>query len=114
MATSLIQSNGVETISPSITTTTGTLISVTASRRNGIVTMQIVAQNSSDIGNGGNVFTGKLSNYLPATNAFGAGYYVGVSLGLFINTSGNITIRNTGSTISKYNNVAPCVTYVEK
>lgn len=102
-----------KTITPSISASTGTLVAASGVQRGGMVMLSMTVKNSSTIANGGNLFTGTLSNYKPLANVMGAGYSGGIHFDLYITSAGAITVRNSGhSSLGANNNVVAVVTYI--
>lgn len=93
--------DGVFDITSSITNvTTGTKVSAKVAKFGAVVSFHLTFTNTSSVASGSNVFAAKLnaSKYRPLLDwATGGGYYGGASLNLAIDSSGNITVRNCGS-----------------
>lgn len=88
--------DSVTTISPTITASTGTLVSCTAFKFGKMVFMTIAVRKTSSTASGANIFTGTISEtaYRPKAIVTGASYYDAHAISAQINTSGGIVFRN--------------------
>ena len=107
----------VTTISPTITASTGTLVSCTAFKFGKMVFMTIAVRKTSSTASGANIFTGTISEtaYRPKAIVTGASYYDAHAISAQINTSGAIVFRNaspTAVTIGSSYSVAVSFTYM--
>lgn len=108
LLTKLCQSLIVETGTPTITTTTGTITSVSYAKFRHIVFLTIEYSNSSSVASGGDIFTGTLTNtnLRPTILATGIAYYANKAMVGTIKDTGVILIRNAASTSVAANSVA--------
>lgn len=109
--------DSVTTISPTITASTGTLVSCTAFKFGKMVFMTIAVRKTSSTASGANIFTGTISEtaYRPKAIVTGASYYDAHAISAQINTSGAIVFRNaspTAVTIGSSYSVAVSFTYM--
>lgn len=109
--------NEVTTIAPTITASTGTLVSCTAFKFGKMVFMTIAVRKTSSTASGANIFTGTLSEtaYRPKAIVTGASYYDAHAISAQINTSGAIVFRNASPsavTIGSSYSVAVSFTYM--
>ena len=109
--------DSVTTISPTITASTGTLVSYTAYQFGKVVFLTIAVRKTSSTASGANIFTGTLSTtaYRPKAIVTGASYYDAHAISAQINTSGAIVFRNaspTAVTIGSSYSVAVSFTYM--
>lgn len=90
----------LETPTPSITATKGTLVATQARRFGQVVQLWIQYRNTSSIAGGQNVFEGTLNTTAlrPTMSSSGAGYFGEHAMVGFLTTAGDITIRNASST----------------
>lgn len=107
----------VETITPSITVTTGTLVNSYTRRIGNVVQMCITVRNSASVASGGNFFAGTLNTVAlrPQVYTTGGSYYGGHAVSGSIGTAGAIVIRNASSTaftVSGDNTVSVSLTYI--
>ena len=100
-----------ETFEPSITASTGTLVSAEGAVRNGICTLMITVSKASTAP-ATNVFRGQLADHLPLLNAYGGGYYQGMPFGFNIDSTGLITVRNLSSNTLTEIDLVITVTYI--
>lgn len=104
--------SGVESWTPTITASTGTLNEAQGYKYGSVYTLRINVQNSSATANGSNVFQGTLSNHIPLITSTGAGFYGGIGAVISIANTGVVTVRNIGSSLGANNAVTVCVTYI--
>lgn len=90
----------LETPTPSITATKGTLVATQARRFGQVVQLWIQYRNTSSTAGGQNVFEGTLNTTAlrPTMSSSGAGYFGEHAMVGFLTTAGDITIRNASST----------------
>ena len=90
----------LETPTPSITATKGTLVAAQARRFGHVVQLWIQYRNTSSIAGGQNVFEGTLNTTAlrPVMSSSGTGYFGEHAMVGFLTTAGAITIRNAAST----------------
>ena len=108
---------GAVSISPTITASTGTLISRTAWQFGSVVFLTLVIRNTASVASGANIFVGSISEtvYRPKAVATGASYYDAHAINAQINTSGGIIVRNASPsavTIGSSYSVAISFTYM--
>lgn len=89
----------LETITPSITASKGTLVSAGARRFGQVVQLWIQYRNTSSTASGANIFEGTLNttDIRPAMSSSGVGYYGAHAMVGYITAAGAITIRNASS-----------------
>ena len=89
----------LETITPSITASKGTLVSAGARRFGQVVQLWIQYRNTSSTASGANIFEGTLNTtgIRPALSSSGVGYYGAHAMVGYITSAGAITIRNASS-----------------
>lgn len=108
---------GVETITPSITVTTGTLVSCSVRQFGNVVQMLLTVRNSASVAAGGNIFAGTLNTTAlrPLIYTTGGGYYGAHAVDGSVGTSGALVVRNASSsavTISGDNTASVSLTYI--
>jgi hypothetical protein len=104
-------------ISPTITASTGTLISRTAWQFGSVVFLTLVIRNTASVASGTNIFVGSISEtaYRPKAVVTGASYYDAHAINAQIDASGQIIVRNaspTAVTIGSSYSVAISFTYM--
>ena len=99
MLTGVQSTLSTETISPTITASTGTTVSTTGRQYGNIITLQLQFRNTSSTASGSNLYVGSISQaaYKPPINVTGATYYGSTPLIGMIDTTGAITIRNASA-----------------
>ena len=86
----------VETITPSITATTGTVTDISARKTGNVVQLSFWVFKSSTAA-GGTIFSGTLSAYKPCMRAASCGSYGQVICNAKLNADGSIVVENTSS-----------------
>ena len=85
----------VQTVTPTLTKTSGGSCTVTMRQYGKIVFVSVSATTSGTVSAGGNIYVGTLSNFpAPIFNTIGFAYYDGRAVAVQIQTGGNITVRN--------------------
>lgn len=93
--------NEVTTATPSITTSTGTLISANIARMGKMRSLNLAVKRSTVTSAGSNIYAGTINKASdrPATLVNAAGYYGSAAAILQISAAGNITVRVIGASI---------------
>lgn len=107
----------IETISPTITASTGTLVSRTGYKYGSVVFLTLVIRNTASVASGANILVGSIleTAYRPKAVVTGASYYDAHAISAQINASGQIIVRNaspTAVTIGSSYSVAVSFTYM--
>lgn len=108
----LADANTIESITLTITSTTGTYNTMLAYKIGHIVFMHFVVKNSSQVASGNNIFVGKIdqSAYYPKTYVKSCDYDGAKPIISTITNNGAITVRNaSSSTVSANVNVTVAV-----
>ena len=85
----------VQTVTPTLTKTSGGSCTVTMRQYGKIVFVSVSATTSGTVSAGGNIYVGTLSNFpAPIFNTIGVAYYDARAVAVQIQTGGNITVRN--------------------
>lgn len=85
----------VQTITPTLTRTSGGSCTVAMRQYGKIVFVSVSATTSGTVSAGGNIYVGTLSNFpAPIFNTIGIAYYDGRAVAVQIQTNGTITVRN--------------------
>ena len=102
------------TATPSITTSTGTLVDSSIARSGKLRTLFLHVKNSSAISAGSNVYAGTLSTTSdrPAVWANGVGYYGSAGIMFQLKDTGEITGRVIGAQLAANGEVYASLTYV--
>ena len=97
LLTKLCQSLIIETGTPTITATTGQLISASYAKYRHVVLLTIFYRNTTSVASNANVFAGTLTdtNLQPKMLTTGSSYYSNRAMAGTLTTSGAITIHNT-------------------
>lgn len=97
-----------------VTRSTGTLDGASVKQYGKVVTINITCHSTSATAQGANIFTGVLDEkYRPtAAQTFGFGFNGERSIGFLIGASGNIVIRNCGSSLPANAEARVSATYI--
>lgn len=87
----------IETITPTLTRTSGGTGTVTARKVGRLVTLTVSVVYGTAVAAGGNLFVGTLGNYKPVITASGSSYYGSHSIVCTISAAGTVTVRNASS-----------------
>lgn len=104
----------VEQVTPSITTSVGTLNSATLTRCGNLRQLTLIVSKSTATAVGSSVYTGTLTNTAdrPITNITGASYCGSSCLCIGIANNGNITVRVTGAQLATSRSATIGILYI--
>ena len=92
----------VESLTPSITTSTGTLKAALARKIGNVVVLQIQFTNANNVANGSNIYQGVLNDVSlrPILQVTSSSFLSGRVFGMVLQTDGTIQVRNTASAVT--------------
>ncbi len=100
-------------VTPSITTSTGTLNSAEIVKVGRVVTLKLDIKNSSTVTTGNNIYKGTIEQaYIPKRSAYGCGYNYQTAGILAVVDNGEVIVRCTGANLSANSGLVVAATYI--
>lgn len=110
----IVGAKTTETGTPTITASTGSVVTSEYSKSNRVVTLMIAVKNTNNISVGGNIFTGTIAEELRPIHPaiYGVGYAGSVCGVLQIQATGGVTVRCTSAAYQANGEIYVSATYL--